>query len=696
VIPAVTPLMQQLDRALFFGETEGCPWSLEELKQLSAQGAKFKETSLHFQDSPFHAPLQTRLSEQVILLLDPLGQSTLVDLTHKLPPQSYSYAEVQLLLALLQAPADSLEQLRIARQLTTQEFREQARSMQAQLHRYQLLPQPTPVQSSDDAFARATQTLEPFAEESFSLRQCLGQLRDRLKQLDYTADTICRLLGITAQQQIEPTRLHYYDRYRLPHNQLGDLIRLFLLRSVVPEVCLTQIFGEDLFATLRDLGVLIPRGNAWASRIDLFDVEGLYIATDHRYMILPEDKIDENPVMYVGMDSMGLVHTAPRYSVDRVLDLCCGGGIQGLIASRYAKSVASVDINPRAIRYARFNAQLNGIDNIQFHLGSLYQAVQGKFDTILANPPFVPSPTQEFRFRDGGNTGEDILSEIIRGSADHLTPKGHLFIVTDLVDVGSYADKLRRWWQGGVSDQLVLCTADRDDILFSVPHCHAAFNQTYKEYSAQLDQWICNFHRSGLTAVNFGYILIRRSLSMSSGSYYTRTIHNPDRPIHQQVAHYFQGRDRLRERNLGQYALQLSEGLNFRIETNSKTGTSKIELFSTENPYFTTYPINQMLYLLLQDIQRFRPNWSAYITPMNQACIQDLIYKGIIALIPQSTLSDPPAGINPLSIFEDPAKPVLPQPAEDVDGGSSASLEAWAIRELQTKTTPTCLSSYLG
>jgi carbamoyltransferase len=109
VVPAVTDLMKRLDRALFFGETTTCPWSMEELKKLSAQGGRFKETSLLFCKSPFYGSLQTQLSDQVILLLDPLGQSMLVDLTEKVAPQTYSYEEVKLLLAVLQASREPLE-----------------------------------------------------------------------------------------------------------------------------------------------------------------------------------------------------------------------------------------------------------------------------------------------------------------------------------------------------------------------------------------------------------------------------------------------------------------------------------------------------------------------------------------------------------------------------------------------------------
>ncbi|MGQ9871974.1 carbamoyltransferase C-terminal domain-containing protein [Leptodesmis sp.] len=366
-ILAVTELMAKLDQALFYGKTADCLWSMEELKALSAQGAQYKETSILFPNTPFYSTLQTQLSEDIVLLLDPLGRSTLVDLTQQAQPTSYSFFEdVKLLLAVLNAPKNWLEQMRMELRLTPFEFEQRMQWATQQLRTYRLEPlyaygKPLPPESVIPV--ASTQTFAPFAYEGFSARHTLRQLHHCLSQAGYREANICNLLQIPSQQHIEPTYLPYYDRYLLLHTVLGDLIRLFLVRAALPETRLREIFTDDLFAALCGLGMLIRRGNAWASRVDLFDAVGLYIATDHRYLLLEEDQLDEEPVMYLGMDSMGLVHTAPQIPVSRVLGLCCGSGIQGLVASRYAREVVGVDINPWAIRFARFNAQLNGISN---------------------------------------------------------------------------------------------------------------------------------------------------------------------------------------------------------------------------------------------------------------------------------------------------------------------------------------------
>ena len=724
--PALTPLMATLDRALFFGDRHNCPWTDAELRQLSAFGARYKETSVLFPETPFAESLKTQVSDNIVWIVDPLNASRLVDLSveagardmrshpsslptrpsaplngngfssavrlatqvsGKVPRQglsqgqaaTYTFNEVKLLMALLSETAGWQEKIRLELCLTHAELSQKIRWAQEQLARYGIeLPDSIAQEKITDSPLppESPQTLMCFGDDGFTVRGQLTELRACLQRTGYTLETICQRLGVESLQAIEPTRLYYYDRYRLGHDALDDLIRLWLLRVALPQDRLNAILGNQLTQLLIRLGVLIGRGDRWSARIDLFCVEGLFIATDHRYMLLPEDSITESPVMYIGADSQGLVYTAPRYLVENVLDLCSGSGVQGLVASRYAQQVTAVDLNPRAIRFARFNAQLNDIRNIRFHQGSLYEPVADQqFDTILANPPFVPSPKRDLGFRDGGATGEEILAAIISSSARYLKPQGHLFIVTDLVDIKAYRDKLSQWWRGSTSDQLVLCTADRDDILFSVPHSHAPFGQTLESYHAELEKWLNNFHGAGLEAVNFGYILIKQQTSKQTGSYFCRTVHNPTRPIHKLVQGYFQQRDLLASSSRdGCFILSLPK-LQFRIESGASAICRKIELFVPKDPYFTTYQISEDLYETLQIIQRSTPQWHRFATPANQTQLVDLICKGLLYLSTQ--------------------QPQTPE-RQSLEKLYSQSSETQDIVELRTKTTPTCLSAYLN
>jgi len=105
----------------------------------------------------------------------------------------------------------------------------------------------------------------------------------------------------------------------------------------------------------------------------------------------------------------------------RVLDLGTGSGVLAILASKLgAENVVATDISERAIRIARRNAELNGVE-IDFRVGDLFDAVRDElFDLIICNPPMTPSPTQLPRFTWGGVDGRLILDRVIDGAPNHL------------------------------------------------------------------------------------------------------------------------------------------------------------------------------------------------------------------------------------------------------------------------------------
>jgi len=79
---------------------------------------------------------------------------------------------------------------------------------------------------------------------------------------------------------------------------------------------------------------------------------------------------------------------------DVVLDLATGSGAIALFCADKAKKVYAIDINPRAIEYAKFNAILNNLERkIEFRIGDLFAPVKNiKFDYIVWNGPTVAAP----------------------------------------------------------------------------------------------------------------------------------------------------------------------------------------------------------------------------------------------------------------------------------------------------------------
>lgn len=666
----VSGLMKNLDEAIFFGKTENSDWTINELKRISDEGAIYKETSILFPKNPLGKHFSAQLGKNLVLLLNPLEMSEIKDLTGIVPSKYYNYEEIRLIMLCYRGTDNELEELRLDLNLSEKVFWRKMKWASQQLERYNLSYKR--YKPRIDSTIRPTQIcLGEFADDFFSLHNSLKCFNDRLIAQGYSENNICSLLEIETLQGIEPTYIYYYNKHKLGQGNLEDLIRLFLLRVSLNKERIIEIIGEDCFQILSSIGVIIPRGDLFASRIDIYCVNEFFIATDHRYMIYEEDNIQENPVMYIGMDSLGLVHTVPKYLSESTLDLCTGSGIQAITASCFSRKVIGIDINPRAIRFARFNAQLNGVSNVQFIEGDLYKPIeQQKFDTILANPPFVPSPDHKLDFRDGGNNGEKILEAIVSNANSHLSKFGQLFIVTDLVNVFEYEKKLKNWWGTTNADKLVLTTANRNDILFSVPHCHYPFKQTFEQYNTELDMWLNNFKRSNILSVNFGYILIKKG----GNSFYTKSIYNPTQAINKKVREYFEQIAMLHSVDWDKLYLQLSNDINIKVEYSLMNKKKKYYLYS-KNQFYSEYLIDEKVYKTLEKITEER------LTVKDIKEYIDLIYKSIIKISFKKQQHNVQEGkvVNAVSY-------------------NSINLDEYKdkrIIEFQTKTTPTCLTSYL-
>jgi len=158
-----------------------------------------------------------------------------------------------------------------------------------------------------------------------------------------------------------------------------------------------------------------------------------------------ENLVDEwGRVMAVGRDSFSLMSCAPKASSPiRLLDVCCGSGLQGLaVAARCdANRVVALDVNPRCVHFARVNAMLNMLDDrIDVRCCDLYcgLAPGERFDAIYANPPFAPSPIEMLpliAYRNGGPDGTGILRRILQDAGAFLCDGGFLLVVAELPNV---------------------------------------------------------------------------------------------------------------------------------------------------------------------------------------------------------------------------------------------------------------------
>ena len=211
----------------------------------------------------------------------------------------------------------------------------------------------------------------------------------------------------------------------------------------------------------------------------------------------------------------GLMMCAP---VETVLDLGTGCGIQAMHAARHAERVVATDISVRALRIAQLNIELNGIDNVEFRHGSLFEPIAGrKFDQIVSNPPFVITPRADgvpaYEYRDGGMVGDELVREVIRGVADSLSAGG----VAQLLGNWEYhgdVDAFRRvsaWLEGTGLDAWVIEREVQDAALYSETWIRDGGTRAgTDEFDRLYRAWLDDFAVRGVTSVGFGYVILRR------------------------------------------------------------------------------------------------------------------------------------------------------------------------------------------
>jgi release factor glutamine methyltransferase len=148
-----------------------------------------------------------------------------------------------------------------------------------------------------------------------------------------------------------------------------------------------------------------------------------------------------------------------------VLDLGTGRGAIALaIASERPRArVTAVDISPAALAVAIQNSRDLQVSNIDWRLGSWFDAVPGeKFDMIVANPPYVAAadPALERLKAEPaialcvGPTGLEALSAIAGAAASHLHQRGWLIMEHGSDQALDVAQLLERHGFSGVRSHL--------------------------------------------------------------------------------------------------------------------------------------------------------------------------------------------------------------------------------------------------
>jgi len=293
---------------------------------------------------------------------------------------------------------------------------------------------------------------------------------------------------------------------------LDTFIRLFLVEAEVEEAAASRAVAPTSLKAWCDAGILTLRNGRVAPCFAILPQLRLRLLFDLR----AHRPLRHDHVVGLGPVSNMLAGATVRAPVARALDLGTGCGCQAILLARHAERVVATDVNPRALEIAAFNAALNGIHNVEFRLGSLFEPVAGEgFDLIIANPPFAIGPSQELAFRDGGFPADGFVERIVREAPAHLRPGGYCQLTAHwaVLQGEDWRNRLARWVEGSRCDAWVL------HLKTVSPETYAAGWITETElpepevYARRWEEWVGYLERERIEAVGNGMVNLRRRSS---------------------------------------------------------------------------------------------------------------------------------------------------------------------------------------
>lgn len=138
-----------------------------------------------------------------------------------------------------------------------------------------------------------------------------------------------------------------------------------------------------------------------------------------------------------------LILNNPKSKIEnrKFLDVGTGSGVIALTlaAELPTATVVAVDLSEDALALARKNADHLGLtDRVQFIQSNLFEKVEGVFDCIVANLPYIASevlPTLSREVQrdpalalDGGASGVEIIARLIADAPAFLSPGGQIVL----------------------------------------------------------------------------------------------------------------------------------------------------------------------------------------------------------------------------------------------------------------------------
>ena len=335
--------------------------------------------------------------------------------------------------------------------------------------------------------------------------------RQAFDDAGFTLDAVTERLGTHVFAHLAAGETAPLERATREGDRLDLLARLFLLGAPVSVSEAEVALAPLPIAAWVDGGVVAVDGDAARGLVTirpLGDDGDHLVAHD---MAVGAGTANAEHVLGISASTLALAGATIRRPIDAAFDLGTGCGIQAIHAASHASRVVAADLNPRAVAMATLTMELNGINRVRVRQGDRFDPVAGEqFQLIVANPPFVISPSRRYLFRDSGLLMDDICRSIVQSAPAHLTVGGHCQLLASWAHIAGedWHDRLAAWFEDTGCDALVL---ERES-LEPGEHTASWLRQTERPdaWGVEYDAWLDYLERHRVEAVAFGLITMRK------------------------------------------------------------------------------------------------------------------------------------------------------------------------------------------
>ena len=390
------------------------------------------------------------------------------------------------------------------------------------------------------------------------------QLHTFFADAGYTEDTLRKQVGIN---ELPSSRLRnlprLLDSTREP-SRINILVRWFWLGVPQEIVIAREHIGELEVNLLLSTGLLTQADSQLVPEVMLLPTDKFLIASDHTAKI---DSQDSELVLWPNPTSRLLSRLMVRRHSQATLDIGTGNGILAFGASRHSHRVLATDLNPRALEFARFNARLNGIENVEFACGDGFQPAAGqKFDLIVSNPPFFISPKDQYLFCDNPMELDGLCRLFVKEAPAHLNEGGYFQMLCEWAQVRgeTWQERLTEWLQGTGCDAWVLKGTTQDPPQYAqerirdVPASPERDSELFNDYMS--------YYRSREVEAIHGGLISMRLRSGKNWILMEENSQTPKEPFGDYVERLFAARDLLHDSRDAILAAKLRLAPHARLE----------------------------------------------------------------------------------------------------------------------------------